>query len=300
MNTGLWRAGFTVEGDAVLEGLEGLEELALAASIFEAAADAEDRTTAWRVELLFKEAPEPNELAAGVAAVLGPLGVAAPAFDIEALPDEAWRGMAMLRRPPMRAGRFYVHGAEDRGGAPKGCVSVEVEAGLAFGSGEHHTTHACLLALDALLRKGRPPHRLGRVLDMGCGSGILGIAALKAGARRAVLVDNDPIAVRVAGDNLALNGVAGRGRAVAAEGYAGLAGRFDLVLANILADPLIAMAGDLRRHLAPGGVAVLSGLLDRQAAAVVAAHARHGLRLVRRVDRLPWTALVLTRIGKVR
>ncbi|MCB1882987.1 MAG: 50S ribosomal protein L11 methyltransferase [Geminicoccaceae bacterium] len=290
----MWRAGFTVEGDAVLEALEGLEELALAASIFEAAADAEDRTTAWRVELLFKERPDPDELAAGLDAVLAPLGVRAPAPDVEALADEAWLDRAAMRRPPMRAGRFYVHGAEDRSTAPKGCVSVEVEAGLAFGSGEHQTTRACLLALDALLREGRP----GRVLDMGCGSGILGIAALKAGARRAVLVDNDPVAVAVARDNLALNGVAGRGRANVAEGYAGLVGRFDLVFANILADPLVTMAGDLRRHLATGGVAVLSGLLDRQAAAVAAAHARHGLRLVRRVDRAPWTALVLARVAR--
>jgi ribosomal protein L11 methyltransferase len=106
--------------------------------------------------------------------------------------------------------------------------------------------------------------------------------------------------VTVARDNAARNGVAGRVRALVAEGYADplihRAGPYDLIFANILADPLIAMAGDLRRHLAPGGIAVLSGLLDRQATAVLAAHRMHGLREIGRVERLPWVALVLRRL----
>jgi ribosomal protein L11 methyltransferase len=140
---------------------------------------------------------------------------------------------------------------------------------------------------------------------MGCGSAILAIAAAKADHRSTVTaVDNDPLAVAVARDNARRNGVGGRVRSLVAEGYAAAAihraGPYDLVFANILADPLIGMAGALRRHLAPGGVAVLSGLLDRQAPAVLDAHRLHGLRLIDRIDRSPWTALVVRRLRPAR
>jgi ribosomal protein L11 methyltransferase len=135
------------------------------------------------------------------------------------------------------------------------------------------------------------------VLDLGCGSGVLAIAAAKCWPARVLAVDNDPIAVRVAGTNAAINGVAQRMRVVLAEGYAHSSVRrirpFDLVLANILADPLIELAPALRAHLAPGGRAVLSGLLDRQADAVIAAHRAQGMRLLDRIADGPWTALVL-------
>jgi ribosomal protein L11 methyltransferase len=138
------------------------------------------------------------------------------------------------------------------------------------------------------------------VLDLGCGSAVLAIAAARRWpTARIIAADNDPIAVRVAAENLAINGVTARVRALVSEGYAapalGRAAPFDLILANILADPLIELAHDLRHHLAPRGHAVLSGLLDRQADAVIAAHARQGVRAVGRRDIGPWTTLLLRR-----
>ena len=176
---------------------------------------------------------------------------------------------------------------------PAGPVPIEIDAGVAFGSGEHATTQSCLRAIDQLARA----HRFRRVLDVGCGSGILAIAAAKCWPARVVAVDNDPVAVRVAAHNLRLNGVAARARrsspTAIATRWCVARRRSTSILANILADPLIELAPALRRHLAPGGHAVLSGLLDRQAEAVIAAHRDQGLRLVHRFDQGPWTALVL-------
>jgi ribosomal protein L11 methyltransferase len=191
------------------------------------------------------------------------------------------------------AGRFVVHGSHARDDLPAGAVPIEIDAGLAFGSGEHATTRSCLTAIDQLARR----HRFARVLDVGCGSGVLAIAAAKSWPAEVLGVDNDPIAVRIASANAALNGVGHRVRTVLAEGYAHSLVRrrrpFDLILANILADPLIELAPALRASLAPGGYAVLSGLLDRQADAVVAAHRRQGLRLLGWAQEGPWMALVL-------
>ena len=287
----LWRAYFTLEGDTVLPFLDALEELALACTIHEAAADAEDRTTAWTVDLLFDAKPDRRVLSRGLREVLDPAGIAPAGLTVERVAEDDWLQKDGLRRPPVRAGRFYVHGRAERDGVPADAIGVEVEAGLAFGSGEHHTTHACLLALDGLLR--RRGRRFRRALDVGCGSGILGIAALKGGAMRADLVDNDPIAVRVTRENLVKNRLAHRGRAILSDGYAALHGAYDLIFANILADPLIEMAPNAKRRLAPGGFLVLSGLLDRQAPAVLAAHRAQGLRPVRRLVSGPWVALVL-------
>jgi ribosomal protein L11 methyltransferase len=138
-----------------------------------------------------------------------------------------------------------------------------------------------------------------RVLDLGCGSGVLGLAAARLWASSVLLVDNDPVAVRVAAENARQNGLAARVRAVLGEGWSASIlrrrGPYDLVLANILADPLIEMAGELARNVARGGHAVLSGFVARDADRVAQAHRRHGLRPVARVDREPWVALVLRR-----
>jgi ribosomal protein L11 methyltransferase len=174
-------------------------------------------------------------------------------------------------------------------------VPIRLDAGQAFGSGEHDSTRGCLLALDRLA--GR--RRLKRVLDLGCGAGILAIAAAKCWPARILAADNDPIAIAVARGNAERNGVASRVRCLQSDGYDSVvlrrSGPFDLILANILAEPLCDMARATARHLAPGGTAVLSGLLDRQADAVVAAHRPWGLRLRETIGRAPWVTLVLGR-----
>ncbi len=274
--------------------LERLEPLADAVSVFEHTVDEAHEPLTFEVDLWLAERPDPQHLRARLLEVGGPLGLVVPEpLPIEEQPPETWLEAASLRGPPRRIGRFFVH-PDPADPVPAGTVPILLEAGLAFGSGEHATTRACLVALDRLV-----PWRPRRVLDLGCGSGILAIAAAKAIRCRVWAVDLDPIAVRVARENVRRNGVADRVRVLLGEGVerAALdrAAPFELVLANILADPLIELAPRLARMLAPGGRLVLSGFLDRQATAVERAYRRLGLRCLARLDQRPWTALVLGR-----
>ncbi|HVA13569.1 MAG TPA: 50S ribosomal protein L11 methyltransferase, partial [Stellaceae bacterium] len=196
--------------------------------------------------------------------------------------------------PPLAVGRFFIHGSHFRAPIPPGRLALEIDAATAFGTGEHATTRGCLTALDAMA-----PRSVARILDMGTGTGILAMAAAKRWRRRVVARDIDPESVRVAAHNARRNGVAGLIAVNRSTGYRerGVAGRqpYDLVLANILAKPLERMARDLGRVLAPGGVAVLSGLLESQASAVLAAHRLLRLRLKQRVVIDGWATLVLGR-----
>ena len=284
----LWRLSIVTIGPAMPEAPEALEDEALSVSLFEIEDEATADPLGWRVDLLFRDPPD----AEAVAREVGAAGVRVEGATIERVEPEEWARAAELRLPSVAAGRFVVHGSHARAEALADAVAIEIDAGLAFGSGEHATTQACLAAIDRLARRRRFRH----VLDVGCGSGVLSIAAAKCWPARVLAVDNDPIAVRVARDNVRLNGVASHVQVENAEGYVHRVVRrwrpFDLILANILADPLIELAPALRRHLTPDGRAVLSGLLDRQADAVVAAHRREGLELVDREDRGPWVALV--------
>ena len=270
-----------------------IEEEALSVSLFEIEDPATAEPVGWQVDLLFRDRPDAQALAERLRPLCAASEAALVALEVAAVAAEDWVAASQLRLPPITAGRFVVHGSHARDALPEGLVPIEIDAGLAFGSGEHATTHACLVAIDRLARR----RRFRRVLDLGCGSGVLAIAAARCWPARIVAVDNDPIAVRVAAENLRHNGVRGRVRVVAGEGYDHPAIRrsapFGLILANIFADPLIELAPTLRRHLAAGGHAVLSGLLARQAEAVVAAHRRQGLVLRSRVDHGAWTALLL-------
>jgi ribosomal protein L11 methyltransferase len=185
-------------------------------------------------------------------------------------------------------------------GPSGGRIVLRLDAGLAFGSGEHDSTRGCLMAFERLapLRPRRDRRGRARILDLGAGSGVLGLTAAAWLKRPVELTDIEPWSVRVAQQNAVLNGLRHLVRARVADGWrAGwLKGRrFDLVFANILARPLCAMARSLAAHLAPGGVAVLAGLLGAQAPMVIAAHRRAGLRLVARRDHGAWATLVLRR-----
>ena len=299
---GLWQASFVLEVEPPPLVLEALEEMALSASIFADEVDAADDPVRWRADLLLAAEPDAAALGAAIGTLLAEHGIEADVrIETAWLAHQDWLEAARMARPSLAVGRFWVHGRDEPVPADPRIVPLLIEAGLAFGSGEHATTAACLEAFDRLLRR----RTFARVLDMGCGSAILAIAAAKVHRRARVLaVDNDPLALAVARDNARRNGVDGRVSCLSSEGYGDARIRaqapFDLVFANILADPLIAMAADLRRHLAPDGIAVLSGLLDRQAEAVLEAHRRHGLRVLGRVDRPPWVALVLRRSGAAR
>jgi ribosomal protein L11 methyltransferase len=212
---------------------------------------------------------------------------------VETLAEADWLAMSLSGLPPVRAGRFFVYGAHDRGLAPPNTINLRIEAGAAFGTGHHGTTVGCLAAFDAL-RKAR---RFPRVLDVGCGTGVLAIAAARSGSGVALGTDIDRDSVRIANDNARLN--AARARFVHASGLAAAAVRrcapYDLVFANILAPPLVALAQDIKAALRPGGFAILSGLLRSQERRVLAAYVSRGFRLERRLHRDAWATLVLRR-----
>jgi ribosomal protein L11 methyltransferase len=201
--------------------------------------------------------------------------------------------MSLSGLPPVRAGRFFVYGAHDQGLVPPNAVNLRIEAGAAFGTGHHGTTEGCLSAFDRLLKA----RRFERVLDVGCGTGVLAIAAARTGSRVALGTDIDKPSVRIANENAALNQA--NARFVHASGLSASIvrdeGPFDLVFANILAPPLVALAQDIKSALKPGGMAILSGLLRTQERRVLAAYASRGFRLVRRLLRDAWATLSLIR-----
>ena len=257
-------------------------------------ADEQDEKSRWVLEGFARQAPDRVALATALELATASLGMDAPKLEIEQIPDTDWVLANLRDFPPIDAGRFYVHGSHFEGAPPAGRIALKIDAGAAFGSGEHATTRGCLLAIDGLLRR----RRFRNPLDLGCGSGILAMALAKATARPVLAADIDPTAVKVARRNAAQNGVRARLTAVASIGYRnpqiGLRKRYDLIVANILARPLVAMAADLKRHIAADGYVVLSGLLVRQERQVLAAHKFQGLSLVSRVRIQGWSTLVLT------
>jgi ribosomal protein L11 methyltransferase len=210
----------------------------------------------------------------------------------EKLPDRDWLTENQLAFPPLRIGCFFVYGSHHRGGAPAGAIGVALDAATAFGTGEHPSTRGCLLALQTLAQKRWIAHPL----DIGAGTGILSIAAAKLLRRKVSAGDIDPGSVAVARHNVVRNGVAGLARVGCFPGYRSRAIRrrhHDLILSNILARPLALLAADLARYLAPGGRAVLSGLLRRQEPIVLAPHRDLGIALERRIVIDGWSTLIL-------
>ncbi len=192
---------------------------------------------------------------------------------------------------PVRAGRFFIHGAHDRAHVPPNAIAIEIEAALAFGTGHHGTTRGCLLAFDRLLRRARPE----RILDVGTGTGILAIAAGRALRRRVQATDIDPVAICAAKANAAANRAASHVGLSLASNAGRRSGRYDLIFANILAGPLIRMSAGLASMLNRRGTLILSGLLADQSTAVASAYRRQGLVLEQRIQLDEWTTLIMRR-----
>ncbi len=251
----------------------------------------------WHVEGISRVPPDRPAIVAQVAATALALGIEPPDVQIEKIPGTDWVAANLRDFPPIDAGRFYVHGSHWEGGVPVGSIGLLMDAGTAFGSGEHATTFGCLLALSDLVKRRR--RVTGSLLDLGCGSGILAIAMAKVWGRQVQATDIDPPSAAVAAKNAKLNGVGARVHAAVSDGWrAPVLARnapYAVVMANILARPLCRFAPQLGRNLAPGGVAILSGLLESQERMVMAAHQRQGLHLIRRYRINGWTTLVIGR-----
>jgi ribosomal protein L11 methyltransferase len=245
----------------------------------------------WDVTVHFADAPDRALLREAVANAAGPLIAEGIAFDTIEAKD--WVKASLEDLVPVPAGRFMVHGRHDRARVPANKLGIEVEAALAFGTGHHGTTRGCLLLLDHVLKACRPQ----RVLDLGTGTGVLAIAVAKARHQPVLASDIDPPSVRVARENAAFNGVGNRVQVIRATGFSApefaARGPFDLVLANILANPLRQLAGPMAGHLAPSAMVILSGLLTHQAPGVIAAYRARGLVPVRHLRIEGWSSLLL-------
>lgn len=290
--TKLHRVSLQVPRRAVDTFWQALEPDCLSVATFE---DAKDDTL-WLIEGVASEAPDLDPLKARLILAAELSGCATPPVTVEPLPDRDWLQHIYALLKPIHVGRFFIHGSHYTGCMPAGARALRIDAATAFGSGEHETTRACLIALNGLIKQGLRP---ARVLDMGCGSGILGLAAAAHWRCPVDAIDIDPESVRMTRLNARRNHLAPYLRAQTGDGYNTPLARqgrpYDLIFANILARPLIRMAPSLKTALRPGGTAILSGLLDRQEAAVMAAHRTAGLRLVRRVSVGAWRGLVIRR-----
>jgi len=249
----------------------------------------------WDVTVHFAEAPDQallRELVTNAASseIAGTL-----AFDTVEARD--WVKASLEDLVPVPAGRFIVHGAHDRERVPANKLAIEIEAALAFGTGHHGTTRGCLLLLDHVLKAYRPR----RVLDLGTGTGVLGIAAAKALKIGVLASDIDPPSARVARENARLNETGNLVQVIRATGFSApeFAQRrpFDLVLANILANPLRQLATPIARHLSPGALVILSGLLTHQAPSVIAAYRARSLVPLRHLRIEGWSSLLLRKTG---
>ena len=245
----------------------------------------------WDVTLHFADTPDQALLRQLVADAASEEIAGTLSFDTVEAKD--WVKASLEDLVPVPAGRFVVHGAHDRARVAPNKRGIEIEAALAFGTGHHGTTRGCLLLLDHVL-KARPPQR---VLDLGTGTGVLAIAAAKALRRPILASDIDAPSVMVARENARLNGVGEFVQVIRATGFAApefaTNAPFDLVLANILANPLRQLAGPMSRHAARGAFVILSGLLNHQAPAVRAAYRARGLVPVRHLKIEGWSSLLL-------
>lgn len=284
-----WQVTFDTTSELAAVAQDALSDMCLSVSMFEA----DEAANIWSMELLFSDAPDMKELERCLMVLCKMQDAEVPEMTLGKTRQVDWLAEVARSFPPLRVGRFYIHGAHVEEAAPHGSIAIQVEAGAAFGSGEHGTTSGCLLALELLHRK---MHAI-KILDMGTGSGILAIAAAHLWHSPVLAVDVDPIAVQVTKDNIAINTVRQWVQADVSDGYKSKIVKdcapYDIIIANILARPLVAFAAPMAKQLADGGYVILSGLLVSQEQYVLHAHQLQGLRLKKRFAREGWSTLLL-------
>ncbi len=281
-----WTALTTLMGKPDAErlgaALEELDETPTGVGVFEV----EDGSGLWEVGVYFTEAPDDTAL------MLLATAFGAKPFQVSQLPETDWVAHVRRELAPVEAGRFFVYGGHDADKVPDDKYPLLIEAAMAFGTGHHGTTLGCLRALDRLADTDFVAQR---AVDIGCGTAVLAMGAAAIWPAPVLASDIDAQAVEVAEANLAANTMSDRVTVLEAAGFdhAGLAGPFDLIFANILKGPLIALAPDLSARLDKGGYAILSGILNEQANAVVEVYTQCGNSVVHRDVIGDWTTLTL-------
>lgn len=245
----------------------------------------------WRLEAYFETAPDRD----AVDALVSKHGLGAGA--VEELPDIDWAAHALEGLGVVRCGRFVLYGAHDADKLPdrEGDITIRIDANQAFGTGHHPTTAGCLTLLDRFA--GFAPKS---ILDIGCGSAVLAIAAAKLWGRHVLASDVDETSAKIAAENAALNDVADRVTVLTADGfdhsYIAAAAPFDFVFANILAGPLARLAPAMAGHVGKNGRVMLAGLMAEQEETVQAAYENAGFRLINRLDHKTWPVLLFVRL----
>ena len=272
---------------ALCEDLEALMPEPTGTGIFEV----EDGSGLWEVGAYFTEAPD----AAGLAILASMHGV--KDFLISEIPETDWVSHVRRELAPVEAGRFFVYGSHDADKVPAGRVPLLIEAAMAFGTGHHGTTLGCLRAFDRLLGEG---FKGGSIIDVGCGTAVLAMAAAAVLPSKVLASDIDPVAVDVAEANVAANGLTGKVECVVAAGFDAPALKenapYDLIFANILKGPLIGLAPEMGPAVKTGGYVILSGILNEQADAVIEVYCANGFNLVQRDSIVDWTTLTLSKM----
>lgn len=269
--------------DALADALEPLCDATL---------NLEQPDGSWHIRGYAAGEPERQPIVSAIEAASRDSQIPLPEVDIRPVPQTDWVAETQRNFTPIEAGPFFVHGSHVVDPPPDGAIPLCIDAGAAFGTGDHHTTRGCLLQIASLDAAGFRP---GRILDLGCGTAILAMAAAHLWQRPVVAADNDPDAVRISRENTVANGLGAKIEVHPSEGFSNetlsTIGPYDLVLANILAGPLIDLAPDMARHLASGGRAVLAGLLATQEADVARAYEKAGLRVEDRLLLEDWAIL---------
>ena len=247
----------------------------------------------WEVAGYFLSSPDVASLA------LLSAGFKAEGFTISELPDVDWVSKVRGELTPVQAGRFFVYGSHDADKVPDGAQALLVDAAMAFGTGHHGTTLGCLLAVDRLMDAGF----LGKnVADIGCGTAVLAMAAARVWPNVVLASDIDAVAVEVAETNVDANGLTGQVRCLVAVGFdhpeIQNKAPFDLIFANILKSPLIALAPDMAACAANGGYIILSGLLNEQATEVIATYNAHGFNVAHHAEIGDWSTLTMQRASR--
>jgi len=278
----------TGEGRSLFE--TAIEDFVTGHAIFEI-----ENTPRWRLTGYSDASPDTAAIEARVALAAAAAGITTPSVRIGPVIENDWVAESEKSLPALHVGPYFVYGSHIREAPPQDAIAIKIDAGLAFGTGNHETTQGCLQALETLFAEKMPENPI----DIGTGSGILAIALAKRCTAPVMASDIDPIAIDVASENAVINGVGDRISFCVTDGVEsdeiGRLAPYDLIVANIVANPLIALAGGIAGLLSADGRVILSGILNEQAAAVSEAYLAEGLVSKHSIRLGKWTTLILER-----